>query len=87
VACEDREPEQVIKDAFSGVFEAYGVVQYLGERPVVDAARVYAYRLMQLRWEILGDGPRLGAGTAPDVAVRCETLATACSTPSARRSA
>jgi hypothetical protein len=24
---------------------------------------------MQLRWETLGDGPRLGDGTAPDVAV------------------
>jgi hypothetical protein len=69
VACEDREPEQVVKDAFSGVFEAYGVVQYVAERPVVEAARTYAYRLMQLRWETLGDGPTLGPGTAPDVAV------------------
>jgi hypothetical protein len=69
VACEDHEPEPVIKDAFSGVFEAYGVLQYLAERPVVDAARTYAYRLMQLRWETLGDGPTLGPGTAPAVAV------------------
>jgi hypothetical protein len=28
-----------------------------------------AYRLMQLRWETLGDGPRLGGGAASDVAV------------------
>jgi xanthosine utilization system XapX-like protein len=68
VACEDLQSDQVVKDAFSGVFEAYGVVQYLGERPVVDAARTYAYRLMQLRWEILGDGPPLVQWSPADVA-------------------
>jgi hypothetical protein len=32
----------------SNFFEVYGVVQTVAERPVVDASRVYAYRLLEL---------------------------------------
>jgi hypothetical protein len=42
---QDRE---VAEQAHVDFFEVYGVVQTVAERPVVDAARVYAYRLLAL---------------------------------------
>jgi hypothetical protein len=37
-----------LREAYLNFFEVYGVVQTVAERPVVDAARVYAYRLLEL---------------------------------------
>ena len=56
IACEGsaslRESIGVVEDefrqAYLNFFEVYGVVQSVAERPVVDAARVYAYRLLEL---------------------------------------
>ena len=56
IACEGsaslRESIGVVEDefrpAYLNFFEVYGVVQTVAERPVVDAARVYAYRLLEL---------------------------------------
>ena len=45
IACEENEP---VDAPYRGFFEAYGVVQTVAERPVVDACRVYAYRLLEL---------------------------------------
>jgi hypothetical protein len=39
---------QALEQAHLNFFEVYGVVQTVAERPVVDAARVYAYRLLEL---------------------------------------
>ena len=38
----------VLEEAHVNFFEVYGVVQTVAERPVVDASRVYAYRLLEL---------------------------------------
>ena len=38
----------------SDFFEVYGVLQTVADRPVVDAARVYAYRLLELKERRLG---------------------------------
>ena len=40
--------EDDFRQAYLNFFEVYGVVQTVAERPVVDAARVYAYRLLEL---------------------------------------
>jgi hypothetical protein len=52
IACENasggRRGGNEVETAFNDFFEAYGVVQTVAERPVVDAARVYAYRLLEL---------------------------------------
>lgn len=40
--------EDELRQAYLNFFEVYGVVQTVAERPVVDAARVYAYRLLEL---------------------------------------
>jgi hypothetical protein len=56
IACEGSESRRegigVTRDefrqAYLDFFEAYGVVQTVAERPVVDAGRVYAYRLLEL---------------------------------------
>jgi hypothetical protein len=40
--------EEAVEGAHIDFFEVYGVVQTVAERPVVDAARVYAYRLLEL---------------------------------------
>ena len=40
--------EDEAQEAYLNFFEVYGVVQTVAERPVVDAARVYAYRLLEL---------------------------------------
>jgi hypothetical protein len=42
------EPRHAVENAHNDFFEAYGVVQTVADRPVVDAARVYAYRLLEL---------------------------------------
>jgi hypothetical protein len=39
---------QALEQAHLNFFEVYGVVQTVAERPVVDAARVYGYRLLEL---------------------------------------
>ena len=43
-----EQAREAIEDAHVDFFEVYGVVQTVAERPVVDAARVYAYRLLEL---------------------------------------
>jgi hypothetical protein len=43
-----------VEEAHSDFFEVYGVLQTVAERPVVDAARIYAYRLMELKQGRLG---------------------------------
>jgi hypothetical protein len=59
IACEARatagraatDPEQLraaIERAYVDFFEVYGVVQTVAQRPVVDAARIYGYRLLEL---------------------------------------
>lgn len=40
--------KHVLEEAHVNFFEVYGVVQTVAERPVVDASRVYAYRLLEL---------------------------------------
>ena len=49
------EAAKAVERAFNSFFEAYGVVQTVAERSVLDAARIYAWRLMELRYEALGD--------------------------------
>jgi hypothetical protein len=53
IACEasradTEEATGAVEHAHLNFFEVYGVVQTVAERPVVDAARVYAYRLLEL---------------------------------------
>jgi gas vesicle protein len=43
---EAEETEAALEAAHIDFFEVYVVVQTVAERPVVDAARVYAYRLL-----------------------------------------
>jgi len=43
-----------VDQAHSDFFEVYGVLQTVAERSVVDAARIYAYRLMELKQRRLG---------------------------------
>jgi hypothetical protein len=53
---------QALEQAHLNFFEVYGVVQTVAERPVVDASRVYAYRLL----ELAGTGRRVrGLKDAP----------------------
>lgn len=40
--------EDQLRRSYLSFFEVYGVVQTVAERPVVDAARVYGYRLLEL---------------------------------------
>jgi gas vesicle protein len=46
---EAEKTEDALEAAHVDFFEVYGVVQTVAERPVVDAARVYAYRLWELK--------------------------------------
>lgn len=52
IACEDaggtEEEKEAVEEAHVDFFEVYGVVQTVAERPVVDAARVHGYRLLEL---------------------------------------
>lgn len=51
IACESAEidgPNEAVESAHNDFFGLYGVIQTVAERPVVDAARVYAYRLQEL---------------------------------------
>jgi hypothetical protein len=52
--------DQGVDQAHSDFFEVYGVLQTVAERPVVNAARVYAYRLLELKERRLGS-QNLGA--------------------------
>jgi hypothetical protein len=47
-----------VGQAHSDFFEVYGVLQTVAERPVIDAARVYAYRLLELEESRLGQQNR-----------------------------
>jgi xanthosine utilization system XapX-like protein len=49
-----HEARSAVDEAHSDFFEVYGVLQTVAERPVVDAARVYAYRLLELKDRRLG---------------------------------
>jgi hypothetical protein len=49
-----HEARSAMDQPHSDFFEVYGVLQTVAERPVVNAARVYAYRLMELKERRLG---------------------------------
>jgi hypothetical protein len=51
----DKEAREHLEEAYNDFFEVYGVVQTVAERPVVDAARRYGYRLLELRDELVAD--------------------------------
>jgi hypothetical protein len=55
LGAQDAEAEKAVERSHNDFFEAYGVVQTVADRPVVDAARDYAYRLLEL-----GGTQRLG---------------------------
>jgi hypothetical protein len=60
IALEQADPDEYTADvetAYIGFFEAYGVVQTVAERPVVEAARAYAYRLKELKEELDSENP------------------------------
>jgi hypothetical protein len=68
IACEasradTEQAAEAVEHAHLNFFEVYGVVQTVAERPVVDAARVYAYRLLEL-----GGAMRRGRGSQLDPA-------------------
>ncbi len=69
IACERTRAgrDAAVEGAYNDFFEAYGVVQTVAERAVVDAARVYAYRLRELV-EGLGANSVLGAENFGSVA-------------------
>jgi hypothetical protein len=48
IACEGAAAKDELRQAYLNFFEVYGVVQTVAELPVVAAARVYAYRLLEL---------------------------------------
>lgn len=52
-----HEPTDDVAAADASFFQAYGVVQTVAERPVVDAARTYAYRLLELGEELATKNP------------------------------
>jgi hypothetical protein len=62
VACEESKVSgseaavATAQDAYAKFFDVYGVVQTVADRPVVDAVRVYAYRLLELKAELDGKG-------------------------------
>lgn len=61
------EAKAAVERAHLDFFEVYGVVQTIAQRPVVDAARVYGYRLLELE-EGLDARGLLGPGHADRVA-------------------
>jgi hypothetical protein len=64
IACENakrgRSEREAVENAYGDFFEVYGVLQTLAEQPVIVAARVYAYRLVELI-KILDSESALGA--------------------------
>jgi hypothetical protein len=52
IACEAR--DETLDAGYTSFFEAYGTIQTVAELPVVEAARVYAYRLAELKQLIDG---------------------------------
>lgn len=62
IACEvcmaerSEATEQEVHTAYVDFFDAYGVIQTVAEVAVVDAVRVYAYRLGELRAALDADG-------------------------------
>jgi hypothetical protein len=40
---------EAVQAPFVSFFDAYGVIQTVAQRPVVDAARIHAYRLLELK--------------------------------------
>lgn len=71
IACEyasdRRRSTEAVEAAYNDLFGAYGVVQTVAKRPVVDAARVYAYRLQELV-EVLDSRSVLGRESFDQVA-------------------
>ena len=74
IACEEwatrtdvSEARAPVQGAFAEFFNTYGVVQTVAERAVVDAARVYAYRLLELR-DVLESKGIVGPERFSDVA-------------------
>jgi len=51
IVLEGEGDDDEVKTAYAEFFEPYVVVQTVAERPVVDAARTYAYRLLELKAE------------------------------------
>jgi len=62
IACEDQDRtsrgkrSEAVEAAHVDFFEVYGVVQTVAERPVVDVARTYGYRLLALKEMLEGKG-------------------------------
>lgn len=56
-----------VESAHIDFFEVYGVVQTVAERPVVDTARAYGYRLLELR-EVVTRASALGPESFDHVA-------------------
>ncbi len=71
IACEyasdRRRTTEGVETAYNDLFGAYGVVQTVAKRPVVDAARLYAYRLQELV-EVLDSRSALGRESFDEVA-------------------
>jgi hypothetical protein len=53
----DHGSESELRGGFIEFFSAYGVVQTVADRPVVDAARTTAYRLLELKNELDAGNP------------------------------
>jgi hypothetical protein len=73
IACEAAQESKTeragatVKAAHTKFFEAYGVVQTVAENALVAAARVYAYRLLELK-DILDSTSFMGSGNFEAVA-------------------
>ena len=64
---ETERARAAVKTAQTRFFEAYGVVQTVAENAVVDAARVYAYRLLALK-DTVDSTSSMGSGNFEAVA-------------------
>jgi hypothetical protein len=53
---DSADARDALEQAHLTFFEVYGVVQAVAERRVVDAARIYAYRLWELKEELDSNG-------------------------------
>jgi hypothetical protein len=65
IALEAR--DETVEPAYTSFFEVYGTIQTVAELPVVEAARVYAYRLAELK-ELIDGRSVLGPEHAGPVA-------------------
>jgi hypothetical protein len=73
VACEDERDQHEPGDenlwaAHREMWKAYSVIQTVASRPLVEATRVYAYRLWELEADLIWEGGVLGRDQAGEVA-------------------